>query len=149
MISVRLFVFLACMAVCVAGQVKKPEPPVQQPSFSTSRQAVVVVTDSWDAIHGKPRLFERKGGRNHCKQVGNFDWKSSEKMLAVGDQYDLGVFVAYNSYPAVPGFGSCIFLHVWKDANTGTSGCTAMSHENLEKVLKWLDPEKNPHLIQM
>jgi hypothetical protein len=27
-------------------------------------------------------------------QVGNFDWQSSEKMLAVGSQYDLGVFVA-------------------------------------------------------
>jgi L,D-peptidoglycan transpeptidase YkuD (ErfK/YbiS/YcfS/YnhG family) len=82
-------------------------------------------------------------------QVGNFDWNSSEKMLEVGDQYDLGVFVAYNSYPAVRGNGSCIFLHVWKDAETGTSGCTAMSHENIEKVLKWLDPAKNPHLIQL
>jgi D-alanyl-D-alanine dipeptidase len=82
-------------------------------------------------------------------QVGNFDWKSSEKMLQVGDQYDLGVFVAYNSYPAVRGSGSCIFLHVWKDAETGTSGCTAMSHENIEKVLKWLDPAKKPHLIQL
>ena len=82
-------------------------------------------------------------------KVGNFDWKSSEKMLEVGDQYDLGVFVAYNSYPALRGNGSCIFLHIWKDADTGTAGCTAMAREDLEKVVKWLDPKKNPHLIQM
>ena len=82
-------------------------------------------------------------------KVGNFDWKSSEKMLEVGDPYDLGVFVAYNSYPVVRGNGSCIFLHIWKDADTGTAGCTAMQRENLEKVVKWLDPKKNPHLIQM
>jgi L,D-peptidoglycan transpeptidase YkuD (ErfK/YbiS/YcfS/YnhG family) len=82
-------------------------------------------------------------------KVGNFDWKSSEKMLEVGDQYDLGVFVAYNSYPAVRGNGSCIFLHIWKDAETGTAGCTAMERENLEKVVKWLDPKKYPYLIQM
>jgi L,D-peptidoglycan transpeptidase YkuD (ErfK/YbiS/YcfS/YnhG family) len=82
-------------------------------------------------------------------QVGNFDWKSSEKMLAVGPQYDLGAFVAYNSYPPVRGNGSCIFLHIWKDANTGTSGCTAMARENLEKVVPWLDPSKNPYLVQM
>lgn len=82
-------------------------------------------------------------------QVGNFDWKSSEKMLAVGAQYDLGVFVAYNSYPPVPGNGSCIFLHIWKDAASGTSGCTAMARENLERIVKWLDPAKNPYLIQM
>jgi L,D-peptidoglycan transpeptidase YkuD (ErfK/YbiS/YcfS/YnhG family) len=82
-------------------------------------------------------------------QVGNFDWKSSEKMLAVGPQYDLGVFVAYNSYPAIRGNGSCIFLHIWKDASTGTSGCTAMARENLERIVKWLDPAKNPYLVQM
>jgi len=82
-------------------------------------------------------------------RVGNFDWKSSEKMLAVGPQYDLGVFVAYNSYPAVRGNGSCIFLHIWKDADTGTSGCTAMTKENLERIVRWLDPAKNPYLIQM
>jgi D-alanyl-D-alanine dipeptidase len=82
-------------------------------------------------------------------QVGNFDWKSSEKMLAVGPQYDLGVFVAYNSYPATRGSGSCIFLHIWKDASTGTSGCTAMERENLERIVKWLDPAKNPYLVQM
>jgi D-alanyl-D-alanine dipeptidase len=81
-------------------------------------------------------------------QVGNFDWKSSEKMLAVGPQYDLGVFVAYNSYEPVKGNGSCIFLHVWKDASTGTSGCTAMERSNLEKIVRWLDPKKNPYLIQ-
>ncbi len=27
-------------------------------------------------------------------KVGNFDWKSSEKMLEVGPEYDLGLFVA-------------------------------------------------------
>ena len=82
-------------------------------------------------------------------QVGNFDWKSSEKMFTVRPQYDLGVFVAYNSYPAIPGNGSCIFLHIWKDANTGTAGCTAMARENLERIVKWLDPAKNPYLVQM
>ena len=82
-------------------------------------------------------------------QVGNFDWKSSEKMLAVGPQYELGLFVAYNSYPVVRGNGSCIFLHIWKDANTGTSGCTAMARESLERIVKWLDPAKVPYLVQM
>jgi D-alanyl-D-alanine dipeptidase len=85
----------------------------------------------------------------HRLRVGNFDWKSSEKMLEVGPQYDLGVFVAYNSYPVVPGRGSCIFLHIWKDGETGTSGCTAMARENLERIVKWLDPSKSPYLIQL
>jgi Uncharacterized protein conserved in bacteria len=82
-------------------------------------------------------------------QVGNFDWNSSEKMLAVGAQYDRGIFVGYNSFPPVRGNGSCIFMHIWKDAATGTAGCTAMERSNLEKILAWAKPEKNPYLVQM
>jgi D-alanyl-D-alanine dipeptidase len=82
-------------------------------------------------------------------KVGIFDWKSSEKMLEVGEQYSLGVFVAHNSNPIERGKGSCIFLHVWKDANSGTAGCTAMPRENLETILRWLDPGKNPVLVQL
>lgn len=81
-------------------------------------------------------------------KIGNFDWKSSEKMLAVGAEYDLGVFVEHNAERQAGG-GSCIFLHVWKDAETGTSGCTAMARENAQRVLAFLDPAKNPVLIQM
>lgn len=82
-------------------------------------------------------------------QVGIFDWKSSEKMYEITPEYDLGVFVAYNSFPAVKGRGSCIFLHIWETPGDATSGCTAMSRDNLERVVAWLDPKKNPYLIQM
>jgi len=82
-------------------------------------------------------------------KVGIFDWKSSEKMLAVGAEYDLGVFVAHNSNPVTKGAGSCIFLHIWKDAESGTSGCTAMQRENLETIMTRLEAAKNPVLIQL
>ena len=82
-------------------------------------------------------------------QVGNFDWKSSEKMLAIGAQYDLGLFVAYNTFPVEKAKGSCIFLHIWKDAATGTAGCTAMERHNLERIVGWIVASKNPYLVQM
>ncbi len=82
-------------------------------------------------------------------QVGIFDWKSSEKMLDIGEQYALGVFVAYNSYPVVKGNGSCIFLHVWKNATSPTSGCTAMDRRDLERIVSWLEPQHNPYLLQL
>ncbi len=82
-------------------------------------------------------------------KIGNFDWNGSEKMLAVGMQYDLGVFVAHNSNPPQAGKGSCIFLHIWKSETSGTAGCTAMKRENIEEVLSILDAKKNPVLIQM
>lgn len=82
-------------------------------------------------------------------QVGIFDWSSSEKMASITPEYDLGVFVGYNSYPVVKGNGSCIFLHIWKDARSPTSGCTAMARNDLERIVDWLDPTKNPYLVQM
>lgn len=81
-------------------------------------------------------------------KIGNFDWDSSEKMLAVGTEYDLGIFVAHNSNPVKRGNGSCIFLHIWKDENSGTAGCTAMKRESIETILAWLDLAKKPVLIQ-
>lgn len=81
-------------------------------------------------------------------KVGNYDWKSSEKMLAIGEQYDLGVFVAHNS-ERQKGGGSCIFLHIWKDSNSGTAGCTAMERGKLEKIFSWIDNAKKPVLIQL
>ncbi len=82
-------------------------------------------------------------------KIGNFDWDSSEKMLSVGEQYDLGVFVAHNSFPPEKGKGSCIFLHIWKSETTGTAGCTAMKRENIKMILSRLDAKKNPVLIQL
>lgn len=82
-------------------------------------------------------------------QVGDFDWKSSEKMLEIGAEYDLGIFVGYNSNPIIKGNGSCIFLHIWKNETETTLGCTAMARENMEKLLKILELAKNPVLIQL
>lgn len=82
-------------------------------------------------------------------QVGDYDWKSSEKMLAVGEQYRWGIFVDHNTYPRTLGDGSCIFLHIWANSTTGTSGCTAMESKNMDTLLKWLDATKRPVLVQL
>jgi D-alanyl-D-alanine dipeptidase len=82
-------------------------------------------------------------------KVGFLDWNSSEKMLAVGEQYAQGVFVAHNSNPAEKGNGSCIFLHIWKNSETGTAGCTAMPVENMTTILQWLDAKADPVLVQL
>ena len=47
-----------------------------------------------------------------------------------------------------PGKGSAIFFHVWSGAGHGTVGCTATSQNNVINILKWLNPSKNPVIIQ-
>ncbi len=75
-------------------------------------------------------------------------WHSFERMLRDDHQYELGMIVGHNLFPTTVGRGSAIFLHVWLNAETATSGCTAMAKADLLSVLKWLKPTANPLLLQ-
>jgi D-alanyl-D-alanine dipeptidase len=77
------------------------------------------------------------------------DWTSSEKMREVSPEYHWGVVVEYNTRPAVPRRGSCIFLHIGGVGGRGTAGCTAMGEPALKAVMQWLDPAKAPVLVQL
>lgn len=66
-----------------------------------------------------------------------------------GDQaYQLGVFIDHNP-TNVAGAGSCIFMHVWQSPTTATAGCTAMSKAQLQQLVRWLDPAKQPRYVVM
>ena len=78
--------------------------------------------------------------------VGTVDWHSSEKMAAI-PAYEFGIVVNHNP-DNVPRMGSCIFIHLWLPASRGTAGCTALHREDLLALLGWLDPERQPVLIQ-
>jgi D-alanyl-D-alanine dipeptidase len=67
------------------------------------------------------------------------DWTSAEDMRRKDSAYSRVIELKYNTDPAVPGKGSCIFLHVWKNAETGTAGCVAMSSEDMETLLAWIE----------
>ena len=76
------------------------------------------------------------------------DWNSSEKMREE-PLYELGLVIHHNFPQPKPGKGSAIFFHRWRNCNSGTAGCTAMSQVHLEKILYWLDKSKNPVLVQL
>ena len=77
------------------------------------------------------------------------DWNSSEKMQEIGDLYSLGMVIGHNLEPITKGSGSCIFMHIWREASDGTAGCTAMNEQDLKEIVFWLDQRKKPTLIQL
>ena len=83
------------------------------------------------------------------------DWNSSEHMRNAGESYRWGILVDHNGTvagnpnPPEPGGGSCVFLHIWHSHNQGTVGCTAMPQRELETLLTWLDPTRQPLLVQL
>ena len=72
---------------------------------------------------------------------------AGENLSRISPQYRYAVAVRYNDQAKSKG-GSAIFLHVWKSQTTATAGCTAMSEENMLRLLRWLDYAKRPVLIQ-
>ena len=81
-------------------------------------------------------------------QIAAPDWRSAETMLRADDRYLLGAVVAHNGPPAVPGGGSCIFIHV-AEAGQPTAGCTALPAEDMAWLARWLAAAGNPLLVQM
>lgn len=76
------------------------------------------------------------------------DWTSAETMRMKTDVYKYGIFVDYNINPTEPGKGSCIFMHVWSGSTAPTAGCTAMTEDNIKRLIGFLDKSKNPLLVQ-
>jgi L,D-peptidoglycan transpeptidase YkuD (ErfK/YbiS/YcfS/YnhG family) len=83
------------------------------------------------------------------RNAAELDWKSSEHMQRVGEDYAWGVVVEHNRDPRVAGKGSCIFLHIWSGPAQGTEGCTSLDEGRLLDILEWLRPAAVPMLVQL
>ncbi len=76
------------------------------------------------------------------------DYKSKEHMKFPKDYYKYGIVVNHNHIDeegAVKGAGSCIFIHIKK---VPTAGCTVMTEGEMKEIIKWLDVESEPLLVQ-
>ena len=63
--------------------------------------------------------------------------------------YKYGIVVDHNGITegtkSQKGAGSCIFIHI---KSVPTAGCTVMTEREIKEVLRWLDPQAKPLLIQ-
>ena len=78
----------------------------------------------------------------------NIDYKSKEHMKFPKDFYKYGIVVNHNHIDekgAKRGAGSCIFIHIKK---IPTAGCTVMNEEEMKEIIRWLDVDSNPLLVQ-
>jgi D-alanyl-D-alanine dipeptidase len=111
-----------------------------------SYQPLTVTTQGVD--DPKSRYYNKIVDRAKLTPGQTADWDSYEVMRRDDTLYKW--LVAINHNPAnLPGYGSLIFMHPWAGSHTGTAGCTALSEPDLLELLRWLDPAREPVLIQM
>lgn len=64
---------------------------------------------------------------------------SAERLWREDGLYDIIVILGHNDAPPVPGAGSAIFLHCWRDGAT-TEGCVALPKGDLLALLPQFAP---------
>lgn len=74
-------------------------------------------------------------------------WFEKQKMRLGDAAYKWMLEIKHNPPPAAPGYGSAIFFHVRRGPTKPSAGCTTMALENLEAMIRWLDPRGSPHYV--
>ena len=74
-------------------------------------------------------------------------WFEKAKMRLGDDAYKWMLEIRHNPPPAAPGYGSAIFFHVRRGPTKPSAGCTTMAQDNLEAIIRWLDPTASPHYV--
>jgi len=106
-------------------------------SYQSASKDLICVDDS------RSRYYNQVVHVSPLVKIRSFEWMRRDDSL-----YKIGIIVNHNK-AALAGCGSCIFLHVEKKRLSPTSGCTSMSYRDLKGLLEWLDPEKEPLLVQI
>jgi L,D-peptidoglycan transpeptidase YkuD (ErfK/YbiS/YcfS/YnhG family) len=153
-----------------AGAPTPPSPgPSKREGDGRSPAGVLPLHDLWGYAPRPPegvRLpYHQADGRWRCvddaaspsyaqlvrlqKDGEKAPFASAERLLLPTDHYKYLVVVGYNMKAPRPGAGSCIFLHVAPTPGEPTAGCTALREDELVTVLRWLDPRKEPRLLQL
>jgi len=111
----------------------------------------------YNQIEDKLHCVDDKDSRYYNRIVKESDltapaadlWKSSEIMKRKDDLYKWIIVVDHNVKDPKPGAGSCIFIHVWRSAEKGTAGCTAMAEKDVVELITWLKSDFDPVLVQL
>lgn len=149
-----------------------PEPPLPGPrkreGDGRSPAGILPIGEMWGYAPAPPpgvRLtYHQAGPHDRCvddpqaREYGQLavappsgapPWRSAEELRLPTEHYRYLAVLRYNMDRPLPGAGSCIFLHVAPAPEGPTAGCTALREEELLTVLRWLDPAKQPMLVQV
>jgi len=76
-------------------------------------------------------------------------WFKDQRMKPEDPTYTWRILIEHNYPDAKPGMGSAIFFHFQRGENIPSAGCTVMPVNNIETLLRWLDPAGKPVLVQL
>jgi L,D-peptidoglycan transpeptidase YkuD (ErfK/YbiS/YcfS/YnhG family) len=70
--------------------------------------------------------------------------RGSEHLISYPTQYAKALVINFNRWPAVPGRGAGIFLHV--NGQGATAGCVSVPRATMDKIASWIKPAGHPRI---
>ncbi|WP_258573046.1 L,D-transpeptidase family protein [Streptomyces sp. KM273126] len=70
--------------------------------------------------------------------------RGSEHLINYATQYAKALVINFNRWPATPGRGAGIFLHV--NGNGATAGCVSVPRATMDQIMGWITPAAHPRI---
>jgi L,D-peptidoglycan transpeptidase YkuD (ErfK/YbiS/YcfS/YnhG family) len=93
----------------------------------------------WRWIRSDDGWSDGAGDPAYNRPVRHPHGHSAERLWRDDGLYDAIIVLGHNDRPPVPGLGSAIFLHCWRDGAT-TEGCVAVARAELLALLPAMSP---------
>ncbi|MFF4650808.1 L,D-transpeptidase [Streptomyces sp. NPDC001380] len=111
----------------------------------TAMPYTVVGDDDWWVEDPRSRFYNRMhGARGADFPLTEAGARGSEHLVDHPVQYAEALVVDFNRWPAVPGRGAGIFLHV--NGRGATAGCVSVPRATMDRIMAWIRPSAHPRI---
>lgn len=105
----------------------------------------VVTDDDWWVQDPESKFYNSM----HGEQGADFPLtesgdRGSEHLVNYPTQYAKALVINFNRWPATPGRGAGIFLHV--NGNGATAGCVSVPRATMDRIMGWITPSAHPRI---
>ncbi|MFE6360217.1 L,D-transpeptidase family protein [Streptomyces sp. NPDC057806] len=105
----------------------------------------VVTDDDWWVQDPESKFYNQMHGEAGADfPLTESGDRGSEHLINYPTQYAKALVINFNRWPATPGRGAGIFLHV--NGNGATAGCVSVPRATMDQIMSWITPSAHPRI---
>ncbi|MGW0084409.1 L,D-transpeptidase family protein [Streptomyces sp. NPDC003393] len=114
-------------------------------SSGTSMPYHVVDSDDWWVEDPESKYYNSMHGEAGADfPLTESGDRGSEHLINYPTQYAKALVINFNRWPATPGRGAGIFLHV--NGSGATAGCVSVPRAAMDQIMGWIRPGAHPRI---
>lgn len=111
----------------------------------TSMPYHVVTADDWWVQDPESKFYNQRHGEAGADfPLTESGDRGSEHLINYPTQYAKALVINFNRWPATPGRGAGIFLHV--NGQGATAGCVSVPRATMDRIMNWITPSAHPRI---